>query len=83
MFKKGDYVKVNDKIHTHDQYVPPRHCLVGRCGIIDEEHDGYPSVQFYRNSRKDPPVPMKVPKICLDKITKKEYIICILEGKES
>jgi hypothetical protein len=81
MFKKGDYVEVNVKIHTHDQYVPPRDYLVGRCGIIDEEHDNYPSVQFYRDSRKDPPLPMKVPTVCLRRITKEEYLACILEGQ--
>jgi len=79
MFKKGEYVEVNNKIHTQDNWKPPRHNLEGRCGIVVKEHDEHPSIQFYRDSRKEPSIPQNVPYICLKKISKEEYIACILQ----
>jgi hypothetical protein len=82
MLCKGDYIVVNEKIHTHDQYVPPRHHMEGRCGIVEVEHDEFLSIQFYRDSTKDPPLPEKVPRECLRKITIDEYMVCVLEAME-
>jgi hypothetical protein len=80
MLKKGDYVRVNEKILTDDQYNPPRIKLQGRYGIIEKEDKNYPSVQFYRyNSRKDPSLPMKVPAVCLKRVTENEFWVGQIE----
>jgi hypothetical protein len=73
MFKKGEYVRINEKILTEDQYNPHRTNLKDRYGIIEKEDKNYPSVQFYRYGIKDPSLPMKVPSVCLIKVTENEF----------
>jgi len=73
VLKKGDYVRVNEKILVDDQYDPPRTDFKDRYGIIEKEDKNYPSVQFYRYGEKDPSLPMKIPTVCLEKITEEEF----------
>jgi hypothetical protein len=73
LFKKGEFVRVTKKIKTIDQYDPPRKWLDGRYGVVTEEDKNYPSVQFYRYGEKDPSLPMKIPTVCLEKITEEEF----------
>jgi hypothetical protein len=75
MFKKGEYIRVNERILTNDQYYPPRTNLKDRYGIIEKEDKTYPSVQLYRWGQKDPSLPMKIPVICLEKVTEWEFRI--------